>query len=230
MKRTNKKKNESVQARVVAYVRVSTDRQADNGNSLEAQQAKLEAYAVLFNLEIVAVEVDAGESAGTLDRPGLQRALARLDAFEATGLLVVKLDRLTRSVRDLCELVDTYFRDGQNRLLSVGEQIDTASAGGRLVINVLTAVSQWEREAAGERTAAVMQHMKAEGKFCGGWPPYGWREEDGVLIEVPEEQAMILRAKALRGQGHSLRAITCAMGTNPRTGKAFQLTQIARMM
>src|SRR5690606_26004464 len=98
------KKNFSQTARVVAYVRVSTDKQASDGNSLDAQRAKLEAYAAAFGLEVVALEVDAGVSAKSLDRPALQRALAMLDAGEADGLLVTKLDRLTRSVRDLCEL------------------------------------------------------------------------------------------------------------------------------
>ncbi len=114
--------------RIIAYVRVSTAKQADHGNSLAAQKARLESYAQAFELEIVGFEVDMA-SASTLERPGLQRALAALDEFRAEGLLVAKLDRLTRSVRDLCELVDTYFKDGAHSLLSVGEQIDTRSAG-----------------------------------------------------------------------------------------------------
>src|SRR5271169_2934168 len=100
-----------IRTRTVAYLRVSTDKQADHGVSLEAQRAKVEAYASLFELELVAIEVDAGESAKSLDRPALTRALAMLKAGKADALLVVKLDRLTRSVSDLCNLVDRYFRD-----------------------------------------------------------------------------------------------------------------------
>src|SRR5216684_2636542 len=85
-----------------------------------------------------------------LDRPGLQRALAMLKAGEGEALLGVKLDRLTRSVVDLGTLVERYFVPGKAALLSVGEQIDTRSAAGRLVLNVLASVSQWEREAIGE--------------------------------------------------------------------------------
>jgi len=87
--------------RTVAYLRVSTDKQADRGVSLEAQRAKVESYAALFDLELVAIEVDAGVSAKSLARPALDRALAMLRAGKADALLVVKLDRLTRSVRDL---------------------------------------------------------------------------------------------------------------------------------
>jgi hypothetical protein len=122
--------------------------------SLDAQRAKVKAYAELYDLELAEVIVDAGESAKSLDRPGLKRALGMLKAGEAEALLVVKLDRLTRSVVDLGTLVERYFAPGKAALLSVGEQIDTRSAAGRLVLNVLASVSQWEREAIGERTCA----------------------------------------------------------------------------
>ncbi len=227
-----KKKNESSlgPTRVVAYIRVSTEQQASEGNSLAAQYAKIEAYAAAFGLELVTIEVDAGESASSLDRPGLQRALGALDRFEASALLVVKLDRLTRSVRDLCDLVDTYFKDGVHSLLSVSENIDTRSAAGRLVLNLLTVVGQWEREAVGERTRAVMQYMKATGCFTGGWPPYGFSLVDGALVECPAEQEIIRQARAFRQGGMSLRSVAAAMPLNPRTGKTFDHKQIVRMM
>ena len=87
--------------KAIGYIRVSTDRQADHGVSLEAQKAKLTAYAALYDLELVEVIVDPGASAKTLKRPGLQRALQLLRQGQATALLVAKLDRLTRSVKDL---------------------------------------------------------------------------------------------------------------------------------
>jgi DNA invertase Pin-like site-specific DNA recombinase len=111
----------------------------------------VESYAALYDVELVAVEVDAGESAKSLQRPALDRTLATLRAGAAEALLVVKLDRLTRSVRDLCDLVDTYFRDGKLALMSVGEQVDTRSVAGRMVLNMLTVIGQWEREAIGLR-------------------------------------------------------------------------------
>jgi DNA invertase Pin-like site-specific DNA recombinase len=157
--------------RTIAYLRVSTDKQADRGVSLDAQRAKLKTYAELYELDLVEVIVDAGQSAKSLDRPGLQRALAMLKAGEAEALLVVKLDRLTRSVVDLGTMVERYFAPGKAALLSVGEQIDTRSAAGRLVLNVLASVSQWEREAIGERTATAMQHKAKQGEYTGGWAP-----------------------------------------------------------
>jgi DNA invertase Pin-like site-specific DNA recombinase len=212
--------------RTVAYLRVSTEKQADKGVSLDAQRAKVEAYASLYDLDLVAVEVDAGVSAKSLDRPALGRALGMLRSGDADAILVVKLDRMTRSVRDLGELVERYFAAGRWALLSVSEQIDTRSAAGRLVLNVLASVSQWEREAIGERTAVAMQHKRALYEYTGGEPPYGFRVgEDGVHIEpVDAEQRVIAAACELRAAGLSLRKIGAeleARGMRPRSGRSW---------
>jgi DNA invertase Pin-like site-specific DNA recombinase len=219
----------------VAYIRVSTDKQADHGVSLEAQEAKVRAYADLFELELVSIEVDAGESAKSLDRPALTRALEMLRAGKAKALLVVKLDRLTRSVRDLCDLVDRYFRDGKHALLSVSEQVHTRSAAGRMVLNMLAVIGQWEREAIGERTSAVMQHKAKSGEYTGGRARFGYSvASDGVaLVKAEGEQAAISEAKSLHAQGLSLRAVSRALdakGYRARSGRVFAAAQIARMV
>lgn len=180
-----------------------------------------------MGLEIVAFETDAGMSASSLDRPGLRRALDALTSGEADGILVTKLDRLTRSVRDLCAMVDEYFQDAS--LLSVSESIDTRSAAGRMLLKILTTIGEWEREAIGERTAAVMQHMKAEGMFTGGFPPFGYNVVDGQLVESDEEQRILIQAKMMRAAGMSFRSIAASL-KNPRTGKMFHPTQIVRMV
>ena len=221
--------------RTIAYIRVSTDKQADKGVSLDAQRAKVAAFAALYDLELVETVIDAGESAKTLARPGLQRALATIKAGKADALLVVKLDRLTRSVRDLGELVERYFSPGKAALLSVSEQIDTRSAAGRLVLNVLASVSQWEREAIGERTSTAMQHKKSLGEFTGGAAPYGFHlAADGEhLEELPEEQAVLAQVRELRAAGHSFRAVAAeltARGVLNRNGRAFDAARLCRMV
>lgn len=198
--------------RVVAYIRVSTSQQADQGNSLEAQRARLETYAKDHELDIVAVEVDAGESACSLKRPALQRALKHLRQGKADGLVVTKLDRLTRSIRDLVELVDTHFQ--RYALLSVHEHIDTQSAAGRMLLNVLSSVSQWEREAIGERTAAVKQHLRQQGLYCGGGVPYGYRRDGGHLVEDDVEQVIVREVRRLHTAGLTLRAIAGTLTEN----------------
>jgi DNA invertase Pin-like site-specific DNA recombinase len=235
MARRQAKAGEMGRTRTVAYVRVSTEKQADHGVSLEAQQAKIRAYADLYSLELVEVVVDAGLSAKTLDRPGLGRALGMLKAREAEALLVVKLDRLTRSVRDLGQLVADYFAAPNGpALLSVSEQVDTRTAGGRLVLNVLGAVSQWEREAIGERTSVAMRHMSERGEYVGGAPRFGYRlAPDGRLEAQDAEQAAIREARALRASGLSLRAVASRLeeqGFRTRTGRGFAAVQIRRMV
>lgn len=232
---TTPRTNEPARTRTVAYIRVSTDKQAEHGVSLDAQRAKIEAYSALYDLDLVEVVVDAGVSAKSLDRPGLVRALNMLRTGGADAVLVVKLDRLTRSVRDLGDLVDRYFAGGKWALLSVGEQIDTRSAAGRLVLNVLASVAQWEREATGERTSAALRHKAAQGEFTGGEAPYGFTvAADGVHLEqCPAEQAVLTEARALRAAGLSLRAVAAelaALGFRSRTGRDFPAKAIMRMV
>jgi len=218
--------------KTVAYIRVSTQKQADYGVSLDAQKAKVEAYASLYDLELVEVIVDAGVSAKTLDRPGLSRALEMLASGGADALLVAKLDRLTRSVRDLDTLIHKHLANVA--LLSVAEQIDTRSAAGRLVLNVLASVSQWEREAIGERTKAAMAYKRSRGEKTGGQLPYGYiLASDGkTLVQGGPESEGLNVFRSLMPRGLSLRAMArelTARGAKPR-GKAWHPATVARVL
>ena len=154
--------------RVIAYASVSTTDQADNGISLDAQQGKMRAYASLYGLEVVEMIVDAGESGKSLNRPGLQRALSLLKSGKADGLVVAKLDRLSRSVSDWQRLIRDFFSEKAGKqLLSVADCIDTRTAAGRLVLTILAAISEWEREAIGERTRDALQHKIRNGQRVG---------------------------------------------------------------
>jgi site-specific DNA recombinase len=175
---------------------------------------------------------DAGVSARTMDRPGLQRALAMLARGEAQALIVLKLDRLTRSVRDLGELLEGPF--ARAALLSVGEQIDTRTAAGRLVLNVLASVAQWERETIGERTATAMAHKKTKGERVGAVPyGYGLGADGHALVPVAAEQAVIAEARRLKASGLALRAIAAELeraGMVARNGRRFEAAQVQRMV
>jgi predicted site-specific integrase-resolvase len=100
--------------------------------------------AVVHDTELADVIVDAGESAKNLDRPGMKRILDLVRGGEVDTVIVAKLDRLTRSVRDLSDLLEVFQRKGVS-LVSVAESLDTGSAAGRLVLNIMVSVSQWER-------------------------------------------------------------------------------------
>lgn len=218
--------------RTVAYLRVSTTDQAEEGVSIEAQRKKVETYADLYDLDLVAVVEDAA-SAKTIERPGLREALDYLDRGEAEALVVAKLDRLTRSVADLGALVDRYFAD-KVALLSVAEQVDTRSAGGRLVLNVLTSVAQWEREAIGERTSTAMRSMRDREQYTGGHAPYGYRlTEDGELEEDEAEQAVIREAQRLKDGGLSLRKVArelVSRGFKTRKGGEWAPQQVKQLV
>lgn len=193
---------------VILYARVSTEEQASHGQSLDAQRAKLEQYAALYDLNVVKVIVD-GESAKTLHRPGLQEALAMLRTGKADGLVIAKLDRLTRNVGDWQTLIDSYFGERAGKALySVSDSIDTTTAGGRLVLNVLLSVAQWEREAIAERTSTALQHKIAKGERCGK-VRFGYDlAADGVsLIPNAQEQEVITLIRDLKASGLSLRKI-----------------------
>jgi len=216
--------------RVVGYIRVSTEHQADEGVSLEAQRARLEAFALATDLVLVGVEVDAGISAKTLERPGIQRALARLEAGEADGVLVAKLDRLTRSVRDLGELVERYFAS-RFSLLSVSDAIDTRSASGRLVLNVLCSVAQWEREATAERTREALAHLKRQGVRLGAPALGGSQGAEGAADEG--ELRTVARIGALRAEGLTLRAIATALtaeGHRTKRGGAWGAETVRKVL
>lgn len=221
--------------KVVAYIRVSTDQQAERGVSLDAQRAKVAAYATLYDLEVSEVVVDAGVSAKTLNRPGLQQALEMLDSGQVEGLLVVKLDRLTRSVKDLGTLLERYFAEGAGALFSVAEQVDTRSAAGRLVLNVLVSVAQWERETIGERTRDALGHLKNDGVRLGsagmGWTHTNETDERGrrIIEAVEQEVQAVERILELKASGHSLRQIAAILtdeGFKTKRGGRWQANTV----
>lgn len=217
--------------KVIGYIRVSTEDQAAHGVSLEAQRTKLQQYCDLYELELVAIVEDAGASAKSLSRVGLQQALGLLDAGEAEGLLVAKLDRLTRSVKDLGALLDGYFRT-RFSLLSVADQIDTSTAAGRLVLNVLASVSEWEREAIGERTSAALQHKIANGEHVGS-PALGYEMIQGKLEAVEAELVVVQRILDLRRTGGTLQAIANTLNAEDvptKRGGAWYPSTVAKIL
>jgi DNA invertase Pin-like site-specific DNA recombinase len=221
---------------VIAYLRCSTEGQADEGMSLDVQRERIAAYCALYGLTVTAWERDVASGSSTRGRPGLRRALEALDEGQADGLVVAALDRLTRSVTDLGSLIGSHFGRAQGpALLSVGEQIDTRSAAGRMILNVLASVSQWERERLVERTVQALRVKRVRRERLGGHVPYGKAlAPDGIhLVDDPAEQALIARASALRAEGLGLRRIAAKLteeGYTTRKGTPLQTTQIARML
>ena len=214
--------------KVVGYIRVSTDGQDVSGLGLADQVEKIKAYCALYDLDLVEIHKDAA-SGKNMVRQGLQDALLALRKGEAKGLVVAKLDRLTRSVRDMGSLLDEYFRESFDMFV-VAEQIDTRTASGRFVLNLLTSVAEWERETIGERTRAALSVKRKKNEFTGGHAPYGFDvTEDGLLVENPKEQAALGKISRLRAKGYSFQRIADTLnaeGTFTKTGKSWSRASV----
>lgn len=218
--------------KAILYTRVSTESQALEGISLEAQEAKLRAWADLNGYEDVLHFTDAGVSGSKAEnREGLRAALQSVGRGDA--LIVYSLSRLARSTKDTLEISERLQKAGAD-LVSLSEKIDTTSASGKMVFRLLAVMSEFERDLVAERTKAVMGHMKANKQLVGA-VPYGYRlAEDGkTLLEDPEEQKVVSIAKDLIRSGLGLRATARELsgrGFKTRTGRDFDSTQVKRMV
>lgn len=220
----------------VLYCRVSTQEQEADGHSLDLQESKLRQYCDLHDIEVTACIRECG-SAKTLDREGLQSALQFLESGEADGLLVYKLDRLTRSMRDWGELLDKYFSPQARHqppkvLRSFTESINTGTASGKMVLNMMMTIAQWERETIAERTTAALAHKKSKGQRTGS-VPYGFNlAADRVhLVPNPIEQERMQIMVNLRRQGDSYRSIAAHMNLHhfpTKQGKSWTAMQVSR--
>lgn len=177
--------------RVLGYLRVSTTEQADSGAGLDAQRAAIAAEADRqgWSVEYVA---DAGISGATLSRPALTEALDRLDAGDADALVAAKLDRVSRSVADFAGLLDRAQRKGW-RLVLLDTGVDTSTASGELVSNMLASAAQYERRLISQRTRDGLAAKRAQGVRLG---------RPSVL---PRE--VVQRIVAERAEGRGLRVI-----------------------
>jgi len=191
--------------RVVGYVRVSTNEQAENGVSLAAQKQKIRTYCKGNGWQCIAVVRDDGYSAKDLKRPGLQQILDEVASKTRrfSGIVVTKLDRLTRSVRDLVRLTDLADKH-KVALVSIQEAVDTSTATGKLFRAIVTSISKWERGIIGERTREALGHKRQNGERIGAIP-YGFKlAGDGThLMPVPAERKVLKRISRERRRGMS---------------------------
>jgi site-specific DNA recombinase len=173
----------------VAYCRVSTEEQAEEGFSIEGQADKLRVYAELHDLGEVVVITDPGLSGKNLERPGLQRILEMVAAGHVGHVLVWRLDRLSRNLGDLIALADTF---GQSNvaLHSFTERLDLSTATGRMFYNVLGSFAQFYREQLGENVRMGMHQAIRQGRWINR-AKTGYDMRDGVL--VPNEQASLVK-------------------------------------
>ena len=210
-----------------AYIRVSTDEQATEGVSLDAQEATLRSYCAMRGLELAEVVVDAGVSAGKplSTRDGGAHLLDLVKRGKVQAVVTYKLDRLFRDASDCLQVTAAWDKAGVAlHLVDLGGQsVDTSSAMGRFFLTIMAGAAELERNVIRERTAAAMAYKATRLEYTGGATPYGWTlDADGVhLVANEAEQAIIAAAKTLREQGLSLRKVgeeLAAEGMLPRSG------------
>lgn len=225
----------------VGYVRCSTNKQ---DHSLEAQEDKIRAMAMVRGVELSEVIIDRDEFSGDLKRPGIQRIIEMVKRREVSAVIITKLDRLTRSTRDAIELVELFGKRGV-ALVSIGESLDTESPMGRFFVRMIASLGELERETIGERTSAVMQSLKSKGMPTGK-APYGFRTQGRTapsvnkpkgeslpLVEDESEQHTLTVIRQLRDEGRSLREISDALneaGYRTRSGTPWKFQYVAGVL
>ena len=176
------------------YIRVSTDKQAEEGYSLEAQRAKLEALCTANGWRLCDdhLYTDAGESAKSADRPAYQRMITAVGEGAVNRVVVTKLDRLSRNTRDFLELLD-YCDRHTCAIVSIAEAFDTGTPVGRAVVTVLMAFAELERTQITARVMSGKRQKAADGGFNGGGIPYGYTYQDGQFA-INARQADVIRS------------------------------------
>jgi putative DNA-invertase from lambdoid prophage Rac len=197
---------------VYGYVRVSTDRQADDGESLGTQQRVIEGYAIMQGLAVDAVLVERGVSGSKPlgERPEGARLLAALKAGDV--VITAKLDRIFRSALNTLDVLGQLKdREVSLHMIDLGGDV-TGNGISKLVFTILSAVAEAERDRIRERIRDVKADQRKRQRYLGGIVPFGWRvTEDGALTEDPDQQRAIERIVEMRREGLSLRAISAEL-------------------
>lgn len=176
---------------IFGYCRVSSEEQAQRGISIEAQRNLLQSYAQATGQQIRIFE-DAGFSGKNTARPALRQLLAALDE-SVSMVLVWKLDRLSRSLRDTLSMIEDVFQPRGITLVSITESIDTSSPSGRMMLNMLASFAQLEREQDSDRVVMAHKHLAAECRYLGGHVPLGYCIDDQKHYQLDPVAAPIVR-------------------------------------
>jgi putative DNA-invertase from lambdoid prophage Rac len=194
------------------YVRVSTVKQVDEGESLDVQQRTIAGYALMYGLTLDQVFVERGVSGSKPlgERPQGAALLAAIKPGDT--IITPKLDRMFRSALDaLGVLSDLKKRGISLHMIDLGGDV-TSNGISKLVFTILSAVAEAERDRIRERVAEVKRDQRTRGRYLGGKVPFGYRGgADGALVPNPDQQAAIATMRTMRAAGAPLRTIADAL-------------------
>lgn len=197
---------------VYGYGRVSTSRQADEGESLDVQQRAMAGYAMMHGMTVDRMFVERGVS-GSVPLADRAEGAAMLAGLKAGDVLITaKLDRMFRSALDALDVLGKLKARGVSlHMIDLGGNV-TGNGISKLVFTILSAVAEAERDRIRERVSQVKADQRVRGRYLGGKVPFGFAVgENGALVELEDQQAIIRRASALRAEGKPLRAIQATM-------------------
>ena len=217
--------------RVAIYTRVSTEDQAKEGFSLEAQKERLLAYCDAQGWEIARFYQEDGHSGRNTKRPAYQRMLQERDTWDI--ILVMKMDRIHRNSKNFMIMMEDLERWGK-KFTSMNESLDTSTAVGRFVVDIIQRIAQLESEQIGERTYMGMRQKAESGSGPLGFNiPFGYRFENGKLVPVEQEIAPIRYVYASYQSGKTMNWIAWDLNNNSlgtkRDGK-WTVWSISRML
>lgn len=180
------------QIRCALYPRVSTEEQFVNGLSLDAQQTDLVDYANRMEYTIVGIYPDEGVSARkpVSQRPALLRLLEDVKQNKIDIILVTKLDRWFRNIREY-QATEELLRAHNCHWKTIHEDYDTSTANGQMVINIMLAVAQNECDRTSERIKTVFRHKILNGEHVTGAAPYGYKTVDKKLVKDPKTEPIV---------------------------------------
>lgn len=206
----------SNQAVVALYVRVSTDKQREEGYSIDVQTDRLKNYAKgKFPNKEYKLYIDDGYSGGTIDRPKMNQLMSDIKNGLVDSVVVMKLDRLSRSQKDTLYLIEEVFNPHNVSFVSINESFDTSTPFGRAVVGILSVFAQLERENIFERTQSGRRKRVELGKWPGGGNvPFGYDYDREKGILVPNSDAETVRKMYdlyIRGYSMNHIAEVCGM-------------------
>ncbi len=221
-------------AHAIGYARVSTDEQAREGVSLDAQRDRISAYATAKDLKLAEILTDEGASGKSLNRPALQELLSRCKGKSVGHVIVWKLDRLTRRTRDLLTLVDEVFLTRDIELHSVSESLDTSTPHGRFVLTLFGGLAQMERELIAERTRSALAFKRERGQPT-SHPPLGFKVNGTRhrMVPIPEELEIVRRILLLWRRGSSYRSIAAKLneeGVPTKQGRRWHHSTVGNVV
>ncbi len=196
------------------YIRVSTDFQAEEGYSIEAQKEQLSAYCISKGIKKYEYYIDGGWSGSNIDRPEIQRLIKNIKDDKVSHVIVYKLDRLSRSQKDTLYLIEDVFNPHGVDFVSLNESMDTSTPMGRLMLGILSAFAQLERENIRLRTRMGMKERVKTGLWMGGGRvPFGYdyNKEKGIL-EPNKDAEKVRQIYKLYIEGKSAQDIANLLG------------------